>query len=69
MFRILVATLALAVALPAAAQAWPYKPVRIIVPFPPGGGTDIVAPHRRQKLARRLGPAGDRRQPRRRAAA
>ena len=28
---------------PALAQNWPQKPIRMIVPFPAGGGTDVVA--------------------------
>ncbi len=39
----------------AAAQAFPSKPLRLIVPYPAGGNTDIVARLYAQKLAERLG--------------
>jgi len=37
------------------AQAYPNKPIRLIVPFPPGGGTDLVARTVGQKLSEALG--------------
>ena len=39
----------------ALAQTFPAKPVRVIVPFPPGGGTDIVARTVTPKMAEILG--------------
>ena len=43
-------------ALPAAAQApFPSKPLRLIVPFPPGGGVDLVARVIGAKLGEMLG--------------
>ncbi len=39
----------------ATAQPYPSKPIKLIVPYPPGGNTDIVARMYSQKLAERLG--------------
>jgi tripartite-type tricarboxylate transporter receptor subunit TctC len=37
------------------AQSWPAKPVRFIVPFPPGGSTDVAARAVAERLTRAFG--------------
>ena len=49
------AVLGAACAAPAIAQTYPAKPIRLIVPFPPGGGVDFIGRIVGQKLGERLG--------------
>ncbi|MFL5102930.1 MAG: Bug family tripartite tricarboxylate transporter substrate binding protein [Xanthobacteraceae bacterium] len=53
----LLAALAIACLAPAyaPAQSWPQKPVKMIVPFPAGGGTDAIARIVAKYLTQRLG--------------
>ena len=46
---------ALVVAVPAAAQSWPSKPIRMIVPFAPGGAVDVAARILQSPLTESLG--------------
>ena len=53
----LAAAFTAALTLPSAAlaQAWPNKPVRLVIPFPAGGATDIIGRTVAQKLSAALG--------------
>src|SRR5713101_7717151 len=51
----IVLLLGLLAAMPAWAQDWPAKPVHFIVPYPPGGGTDVIARIVQNRLSEALG--------------
>lgn len=53
--RLLIAIAAVAVTNCALAQGYPAKPVKLLVPFPPAGATDVVARLVAQKLGERWG--------------
>jgi tripartite-type tricarboxylate transporter receptor subunit TctC len=53
--RLLAALLLFVVSALAAAQDWPARPVRLILPFPPGGGTDILGRLIAERLSASLG--------------
>jgi len=53
--KLAIGTLIAAATLAASAQNWPARPVRVIIPFPPGGTLDAVARQLAQKLGDQLG--------------
>ena len=55
MLKLFIAALTTVYALAASAQTYPNKPVRIVVPFPAGGGVDLTARIVGQKLTEYLG--------------
>ncbi|MBM3343760.1 MAG: tripartite tricarboxylate transporter substrate binding protein [Betaproteobacteria bacterium] len=53
-FAILFALAAALIVQPAIAATWPTKPIRLIVPFPPGGGTDLAGRAAANRLSEAL---------------
>ena len=54
-FMLALSAVAVGLAVPAGAQAWPSRPIRLIVPHAPGGVTDVVARLVAQPLGEALG--------------
>lgn len=54
-FPLLLAACLLGALLPAQAQEWPAKPIRWVVPFPPGGAMDAIARALGEKAGKTLG--------------
>ncbi|MBX3649878.1 MAG: tripartite tricarboxylate transporter substrate binding protein [Burkholderiales bacterium] len=55
LYSIVGAALVFLPALPAAAQAFPSKPLRLILPYPPGGGSDTIARPVTRKISENIG--------------
>ncbi|MGE0803754.1 MAG: Bug family tripartite tricarboxylate transporter substrate binding protein [Lautropia sp.] len=53
--RLLLAIAGIAAVAPASAQNFPSRPIQVVVPYSPGGPTDVVARLMSQRLAERLG--------------
>jgi tripartite-type tricarboxylate transporter receptor subunit TctC len=56
-FRLIVGTAITLAACAALAQPWPSRPLKLVIPFPPGGNTDASARVIAQALQERLGQA------------
>jgi tripartite-type tricarboxylate transporter receptor subunit TctC len=54
-FTLFAAVLFVGMAAPAAAQTYPARPVTMVVPFPPGGNTDLMARALQNELGKALG--------------